>query len=234
MVEAYLLPRTDFAQLQEYEIGDMVEVSETTFKDIGLERVDITPEGDTDDGEYEYERFGVIVDIPEDTFSMPSEDGEESVEYEVPENETIYLVSLARAGAYPFREDDILRTIDEGTVLGDAAVDDMDAVGESMEENAVQGSSRDDSVAQLQEEFDSPDDVPVLTSRTQRGLPPWPESWRESDKPARLIAMDAWTSMGMTFRGCRRSLLGHVRNPNRICAAFKDEIYGHPYWREGG
>jgi hypothetical protein len=91
----------------------------------------------------------------------------------------------------------------------------------------------DDDLPEVEQLEESVSDVPRVT-RNQMGLQPWPESWRESNKPARLIAMDAWTSMGATFRGCRRSMVGSIRNPNRFCAAFKDAIYGHTYWRDGG
>jgi len=57
-----------------------------------------------------------------------------------------------------------------------------------------------------------------------------PRSWREADKPARLILLDAWQSMGGTFRGARREL-----GSNRLAAAMKDEVLGGwEGWREGG
>jgi hypothetical protein len=58
------------------------------------------------------------------------------------------------------------------------------------------------------------------------GFDSWPDSWEEADTPARLIALDAWTSMGATFRGCRAEGLSR-----RVCAAFKDEILQTTEWR---
>lgn len=61
------------------------------------------------------------------------------------------------------------------------------------------------------------------------GFDSWPDSWEKSNKPARLIALDAWFSMGGTWTSCFREL-----HKKRLCAAFKDEIYQTTQWREGG
>ena len=58
------------------------------------------------------------------------------------------------------------------------------------------------------------------------GFDSWPDSWRESDIPARLIALDAWSSMGGTWRGCFAEI-----GSKRICSAFKDEMLGTTRWR---
>jgi len=56
-----------------------------------------------------------------------------------------------------------------------------------------------------------------------------PESWQESDKPDRLILLDAWSSMGGTFRGARKEL-----GSNRLAASMKDRVLGWEGWRQGG
>lgn len=59
-----------------------------------------------------------------------------------------------------------------------------------------------------------------------------PESWRESDTPARVIALDAFASMGGDFDGCEREMRGQVGQPDQFCAAFMDYLYGgYDYWR---
>jgi len=58
------------------------------------------------------------------------------------------------------------------------------------------------------------------------GFDSWPDSWEESDIPARIIALDAWSSMGGTWRGCF-SEIGDAE----ICSAFKDEMLGTTEWR---
>lgn len=67
----------------------------------------------------------------------------------------------------------------------------------------------------------------------------WPESWNKSDKPARLIALDVWQSMGGQFncRGggcCVGTMRGEISSPERFCASLKDKILGWEGWRKGG
>jgi hypothetical protein len=57
-----------------------------------------------------------------------------------------------------------------------------------------------------------------------------PESWRESPKPARVIALDTFSSMGGSFDGCKRTMRGSVDDPDELCASFLDEFLP-PYWR---
>jgi hypothetical protein len=59
----------------------------------------------------------------------------------------------------------------------------------------------------------------------------WPESWRESDTPARLIALDAWVSMGGSVSGCIREMKGEVGDAGRFCGDFADRLYQWDYWR---
>jgi hypothetical protein len=59
-----------------------------------------------------------------------------------------------------------------------------------------------------------------------------PESWRKADVPARLIALDAFQSMGGDFDGCEREMRGSVRTPQQFCGAFMDYVFGgYDYWR---
>ena len=59
-----------------------------------------------------------------------------------------------------------------------------------------------------------------------------PESWRESELPARLIGLRAFASMGGDFDGCEKEMRGSVATPERFCGAFLDWIYGgYSYWR---
>lgn len=68
-----------------------------------------------------------------------------------------------------------------------------------------------------------------------------PESWEESEIPARIIALDAWSSMGGQFNcggaccmGTMRPDLGK-RGAAEFCASFKDWILGGwEGWRSGG
>lgn len=62
----------------------------------------------------------------------------------------------------------------------------------------------------------------------------WPESWKESDTPARIIALKSWAAMGGRHTGCVREMRGNISRPNAFCADFKDRILGWEGWRKGG
>jgi len=66
----------------------------------------------------------------------------------------------------------------------------------------------------------------------QDGFFSWPESWQESEQPARLIALKAWAGMGGRHTGCVREMRGNVGRPNAFCADFKDRILGWEGWRQ--
>lgn len=68
----------------------------------------------------------------------------------------------------------------------------------------------------------------------QEGHFSWPESWKESNQPAKLIALKAWAAMGGRFTTCRQEMAGEIASPSRFCADFKDRILGWEGWREGG
>ena len=59
-----------------------------------------------------------------------------------------------------------------------------------------------------------------------------PDSWTKANTPARLIALDAFQSMGGDFEGCEREMRGSVRTPQQFCGAFLDWVFGgYDYWR---
>jgi hypothetical protein len=58
-----------------------------------------------------------------------------------------------------------------------------------------------------------------------------PESWRESDTPARVIALDAFAGMGGSFDGCVRTMRDAVSNPDALCGSFLDSVLGYEAWR---
>lgn len=68
----------------------------------------------------------------------------------------------------------------------------------------------------------------------QEGFFEWPQSWVDSETPARIIALKAWAGMGGSFDGCVREMRGELTgSPNRFCADFKDRLYGTEKWRGG-
>ena len=52
-----------------------------------------------------------------------------------------------------------------------------------------------------------------------------PRSWREADTPARLILLDAWSSMNGQFDCGGACCMGTLKSP-RLCGAMKDEVLG--------
>ena len=69
-------------------------------------------------------------------------------------------------------------------------------------------------------------DPAAVEALLDTGFDSWPDSWKDADVPARLIALDAWTSMEASFSGCM-SEIGDAE----VCAAFKDEVLQWTGWR---
>lgn len=226
---------SDDEELEEFEEGDFVKVKEDAFEEANLDQVKMD---ENTDGEFEYKRYGYVAEKNTEDFNWVAPDGESGQTIEVGDK-PVYLVAMAatNAGAHPFFAE-ALEPADTEKVLGDAAEDKDPA---DVEENTSSLATElgfetivdDGNVEELQVPTDGAEagDIPTI-SKNQMGLAPWPESWRESDKPARLIALDAYTSFDPpSFRGCRRSMRGKVASVNRYCAAFKDAIMGTTYWR---
>lgn len=249
----------DSLQLEE---GVMVRVDEEAVSDAGIDEADENEEFD-DEYNYEQYGFVMEIHEDDFRWYDEEEDEAIDVEVDGPVYIVGMAPLEAGAHPFeesvltPVDADEIMAGLDidpdpdeaeEEMYNGDSEDEGEDADEEDTEENAY---ARIDDPFDLEmaceelefpepgestravEELTSASNVPGIT-RNQMGLSPWPYSWRNSNKPARLIAMDAWLSMGRSFRGCRRSVVGNIRNPNRFCAAFKDAIYGHTYWREGG
>lgn len=200
--------------------------------------------------EYDDETYGLIIETHTSDFEFPKNEDGDMVTVEASDDEPVYVVGRQGEGegTEPMTADDF-EVVDRDKIFDEDDPDPTKDLGEVEEEmssslDAYDACSNTHEMASLCTALDIPEPTQTAelapasavdpTSRTQRGLSPWPESWRESDKPARLIALDAWTSMEMSHTGCVREMRGKVSRPNAFCAAWKDEIYGHPYWREGG
>lgn len=226
----------DSDSLEGFEEGDFVTVKQEAFEEANLDQVEMD---ENTDGEFDYNKYGYVVEKNTDDFNWVAPDGESGQTIEVTDK-PVYLVAMAatNAGAHPFFAE-ALESADRDKILGDA-VDEADPA--KAEENTSSLATElgfetfveeNDGVEELQVPTEGAEsgDIPTI-SRNQMGLAPWPESWRESDKPARLIALDAYTSFDPpSFRGCRRSMKGKVASVNRYCAAFKDSLLGTTYWR---
>lgn len=196
------------------------------------------------DNEQYTDEPGFVLEPHQEDFGWEGSDGG-SITVEVPNNQVVYTVGFVEndeIGSDVVFED-ALSESDRDAYYEDIDINpDPEEVDESTaEESVAYRVSEPHSLEAICEELgeDIPDstaelasvsDVPGI-SRNDMGLKPWPESWRESNKPARAIALDAWVSMGASFRGCRREMAGTVKNPNKLCASWKDELYGTTYWR---
>lgn len=148
--------------------------------------------------------FGVVSEIRTEPF-----DGPDGAEVDASDDSPAYVVALASedttVGVYP--ASDI-----EATEFPDVGVDNPESDLEALRDIAHA----------------------TQVEALQDGFFEWPESWVESDQPARLIALKAWAGMGGRFTGCEREMRGDIASPARFCADFKDRILGWEGWRQGG
>jgi hypothetical protein len=186
------------ASLQDYSEGDWVEYS---------------------DGNY-----GGIVGKVDGPVEWPT--GDEEVEEVGEDGETVYIVARGSGGSKPFTADE-LDSAERSDVI------DTDEVPDQPEEDIDEAE-----MAQVYYRVDDAHDYEELQSGLDEllsvpgvddpgvGFDSWPDSWEEADEPARLIALDSWTSMGGTWTGCVAEI-----GSKRLCSAFKDEILGTERWR---
>jgi len=226
-------PSTEELELEE---GQMVRIDDDAYEEANIDRLQMEEETDED---HEYEKLGFIIETHTDDFNWIDVEEDAGMTVEVDDGDVVHIVGLSHtnAGAHPFFEDE-LEPVDRDNILGDMDIDgDPEDIAEEDDQTEVDEEENWDSTPPIVGTTTVEELAPVNSPVTDRGNvgPPWPPSWEKSNKPARLIAMDAYISMGRSFRGCRRTMVkSGIRNPNRFCARYKDSIYGHTYWREGG
>jgi hypothetical protein len=186
------------ASLQDYSEGDWVEYSEGNY--------------------------GVIVGKVDGPVEWPT--GDEEVEEVGDEGENVYIVARATGGSKPFSASE-LNGADRSDVIDteevpDEPAEDVDDAEMAMVYHTI---NNPHDYEELQSGMDELLSVPGVDD-PGIGFDSWPDSWEEADEPARLIALDAWSSMGGTFTGCVSEI-----GSRRICAAFKDEMLGTERWR---
>jgi len=169
--------------------------------------------------EYDDGQYGVITGIVDGPLEWPGRD--EPIP-DQGDGKQIAIVARESGGAKPFTFDEIEKA-ERSDVF-----DDPDAVPDEPE------SGIDD--AELHTSYYAIDNPYTCSCEELLNVPgvddpgvgfdSWPDSWRKADEPARLIALDAWSSMGGTWRGCFAEI-----GSKRLCAAFKDTILGTEEWR---
>jgi len=175
--------------------------------------------------EYDDGQYGTIVAAMSGPMEWPT--GDDKTETVGSEGDDVYVVARVSGGSKPYTVDEIT-AVDRETVIGDE--NEMpDNPEEDLDDAEMAASYKmlnDGRVAELHHKSVSELlNVPGVDDPGV-GFDNWPPSWRKSDKPARLIALDAWTQMGATWRGCMSEI-----GSRRLCSSFKDEILGTERWR---
>lgn len=175
--------------------------------------------------EYSEGNYGVVVGKLSGGLEWPT--GEEETEkVEVDEDENVYVVARASGGSKPFTADDL-----NGAERSD--VIDTDDVPDEPEEDID-----DAAMSRAYYVADAPYTAEELMNARAElvsvpgvddpgvGWDSYPDSWEDADVPARLILLDAWTSMEASFTGCVAEI-----GSKRVCASMKDQVLGTTRWR---
>lgn len=168
---------------------------------------------------------GVVIATFDSTFTWPTGEDDE-MEVEVAEGETWAIVARESGGSKPFPESELTAS-DGPTIPDDVGASDLE---DAELAQVYYVASDPHEIEELQTARAELVSVPGVESGNI-GFDSWPPSWRKSAKPGRVIALDAWTSMGATFRGCVAEMQTSMARPQRFCAAFKDEMLGTERWR---
>lgn len=182
---------------------------------------------DIDDG-----GSGVVLEKKTSNFLWPDSEGEE---VEASEENPVYIVAQSDGGSKPYAEDELSSTTRE-EAFGEI---DIDEPAEKLKDDAE--------AARVYYLADNPRDIEEFRAAKERirsriaelldvpavddpevGFSSWPPSWEKAEKPARLILLDAWLSMGGTWTAAYNEL-----GSKRLASAMKDEVYGTEDWRGG-
>jgi hypothetical protein len=174
--------------------------------------------------EYDDGQYGAIVGKLTGPVEWPT--GEDDVEKVGDDGENVYIVARESGGSKPFAEDE-LDAAERSDVIDteevpDSPEEDIDeaemAVGYKMLDESQVAELHDRPVSELL-------NVPGVEDPGV-GWDSFPDSWEKADAPARLILLDAWTSLGSTFTGCVAEL-----GSRRLCGSMKDTVLGTERWR---
>ena len=188
-----------------------------------------TPYDEGDVVEYDEGHVGVVLEVHTSDFTPPEDDADED-SHEVAEGETVYVIARETEGFGYYTATDLSAGSFPETP-GDPAGDLADrAADEDVEAHAAEA-------AVDVEARDATDPAPLAEVQAAgTGVPGWvgfPPSWEESEIPARVILLDAWTSMGGTWTGAYETFQkGNTRRAaKKLASSMKDEVYGTTYWR---
>lgn len=175
--------------------------------------------------EYDDGQYGLILNAESGPIEWPTSDDE--TETVGDDGEEIYIVGRVSGGSKPF-EADALTPVERKTVIGDE--DEMpDNPQSDLDDAEMESWYQMISDARVAELHRKPVaeliNVPGVEDPGV-GFDRWPPSWRKSEKPARLILLDVWSSVGGTWTGAMKEL-----KSRRLASAMKDEVYNTDLWR---
>ena len=175
--------------------------------------------------EYDDGLFGIVVGKEDGPIQWPT--GEDSEEQVGESGENVYIVARESGGSKPFLADEL-----NGAERSDVFDEDDDVPEDPVKD--IEGAE----LSQVYYRVDDPTDYDELVEAQEQllsvpgvddpgvGWDSYPDSWVKADKPARLILLDAWTSMQSSWTGCMAEI-----KSKRICSSMKSEVYGTERWR---
>jgi len=194
--------------------------------------------------------------ITSQTEWMTSEDDEEGEEIDASESDPVYIIALMDGGSIPAEPADFSTEIDELPGEGDepdldegAEDTDLAAVYKHMDDPNSQAQLREakkrviheEYAEELAEHMDSAElslyDMGNMDLEELINIPGVddPGVGFDSDPPGwtRKSYLQAWATVGGTWRSCRARMLRHFSNfmAKRWCSALKDEVLGTERWR---
>jgi hypothetical protein len=161
----------------------------------------------------------VITSLMTENFDFPTSDGVQ--ELEASEEKPIYVVGT----------EDGLRAVSEDDIGGEGSFPDGPGGKDAAKDLAQNGEE-----ASVYSKMDDPYSIEELINipgvdDPGVGWDDYPDSWKDAKKPARLILLDAWSSLGGTFTTCRADMAGEISRPSAFCASMKDEVLQTEAWR---
>jgi hypothetical protein len=209
----------DAYELDELNRADVLaRLDSNTVAELELNESDWVRYGD---GE---QQFGVITGKIDGPLAWPT--GDDSEEMVGDEGETVYVVARMTGGSKPYTEDELDEAnrddiIEDDEYMPDDPAEDLDEAEMSAVYSMMDDTRDLDELYQIAELINVPgvDDPGV-------GFDDWPPSWEKSEKPARLILLDVWSSVGGSWTGAFQEF-----GSKRLASAMKDEVLGTERWR---
>lgn len=171
--------------------------------------------------EYRDGLYGLVIEKVSDGMKWPPDDDDAE---KIGTDETAYIVARQSGGSEPFTEDE-LEAVERDTVFDEPPEEPEKDIDDAELAAVYKRCADPDEAVAFDKAIEQLLSVPGVEDPGV-GWDSYPDSWRKSDEPSRLILLDAWTSMGATFRGCMTEL-----RSRRLCASMKDEVLGTEHWR---